>query len=185
MKKRIICMLLSFVLAFSMVITSFADANEISKNDKTNDKDIEIDRVESYEGSARYPSVDKNENDEVKDDNSILRENPPANWQYGGSTTYNQYIRDVIAGTIAGVLATWFGGDPVTWKSVAGGLLAGAASGSISATLWAQKSVYYKLNYNGNGYPYYCQEIVETWLDPDHGTSTYTTVKYFYSYQPY
>lgn len=174
-RKRFLCLLLAMTLSFSMVTAAYADTIKGS-NDK---KGILLDKIEYYQGTPKYP------NTEPASENVIARENPPANWQYGGSSSYNKFIRDIAVGSITGVLVGWFGGTAATWKTTAQGILAGAISGSIDATLWCEKSIYYKLNTNGNGYPYYVQEIYEFWLDPDHSTHAYTTVKYFYSYQPY
>lgn len=178
MKMKVISLCLTMVLVFSVTMVSFAESNDSYKN-TIKENEIKVDRIESYEGLAQHPS------NSVEGSIEIMRENPPAYWKLGSSVTYNQYIRDVTIGTIAGALASKLGGSSVKWRDVASGLLAGSLAGSISATLWAKKTVYYKANTDGNGYPYYCQEIVETWLDPSHSTHAYTTVKYFYSYQPY
>lgn len=174
MKKKILSLILVFILSISMMGTSLAKEPASTKKNK---KDILIDKIVTYEGAAQNPNAALNK--------GVLEENPPEYWQYGGSTTYNQLIRDVVAGTIAGALFGWMAGVQSTWRSVATALLGSWVGGSASSTLWAKKTLYYKLNYNGNGYPYYCQEIVETWLSPSYGTHVQTTVKYFYSYQPY
>lgn len=46
------------------------------------------------------------------------------------------------------------------------------------------KTGYYKINTDGNGYPYYCHDIVETYEKDSNGNLTYldTDEAYFYSY---
>lgn len=177
MGKKLVSFVMSMFILFTGT-TSFA----LNTSTKEKPERLYV-KTEKYEGSAIHPDKIFLESDSTYD--IIPFENPPEYWKLAKVTRYNQTIRDITLSTIASALISIGIGSANTARSIAAGILGGAVGSSGSSTVWVTRTLYYKTNTDNNGYPYYCQEITEAYLDPARGTHIYTTVDYFYSYQPY
>ncbi len=174
MKRRFLCLFLSISLVLSVTTISFAGVAG-KKND------ILMDRIEYYSGDIEIDPMKSNTY-------SPYREQPPEYWKLASSNSYNELIRNVTVSAVFGVVWGWLGGGVLTTaecKGMVKKIVASLGTGvAFSANVNANKTVYYKINTDGNGYPYYCQEISSTWFDEDKANKQ-IKVKYFYSYQPY
>ncbi|MDF2882007.1 MAG: hypothetical protein K0R54_2564 [Clostridiaceae bacterium] len=124
----------------------------------------------------------------ASDDLIITRENPPVNWIYAGEISYNRAVRDTttaaVLSVLVPVLSGWATLDKETFASaIASSAVTAGVLGGFD--IYIVKTGFYKTNTDGNGYPYYCHDIVETYRKDSSGKLTYlyTDEAFYYSYQ--
>lgn len=124
----------------------------------------------------------------ASDNMIITRENPPVNWIYAGKITFNRGVRDTTTAAILGVLVPALPGwSTLEVKNFASSISSALVTAGILGgfNIYIVKTSYYKMNTDGNGYPYYCHDIVETYRKDSSGKLIYlyTEEAFYYANQ--
>lgn len=171
MKSKVLIFFLSILLVLTSTLTCFAE--------NTNEQVITNPNNKAYDTlfNSRFYMANGN----------LIQFEQGTYWYYAGSMTYNRSVASLTIGALTGMLTGILTGGTATAafvQSLFSSLLAAGLTAGESVDFYIKKTGFYKINGDGNGYPYYCHDIIETYIK-ENGKLKHVHTKsvYYYAYQ--